>query len=318
MNMPPAPLPSYSDHEPIELFRYLRTLVDAAEQASSPFPKFALVEAYWHIGRIIVEIEQAGQARADYGIHLIESLSEQLTQAFGKGYSLPNMWRFKQFFLAFPILSTNGRELMDLRQHLRTELTWSHYRILMQLENLQERAFYLNQAADERWTVRFMQRLIRTRYYYQVALGDTRLLPGSPAGNMIGKTNTPTLSAVGGTTRTRLASIKKIMLDRYVGFAFVGQRQFVSVNGQDQWAELVFFNYLLNRFVLVQLGEFGPVSQAAFVQLIDAYCSKQPPGFTNLPIGLLVNQHGQIKLLTSSQEQGLSQDDSSRLPVSFA
>ena len=93
-------IPNYS--QPVELFRYLRTLVDSAEASRGPFPKFALVEAYWHIGRIIVEIEQQGQQRADYGIHLIETLSQQLTDVFGKGYSLPNMWRFKQFFFGIP------------------------------------------------------------------------------------------------------------------------------------------------------------------------------------------------------------------------
>ncbi|MCY7360033.1 MAG: DUF1016 N-terminal domain-containing protein, partial [Rudanella sp.] len=153
----------------VELFLYLRTLVDSAEAARTPYPKFALVEAYWHIGRITVEIEQQGQLRADYGIHLIESLSLQLTEAFGKGYSLPNMWKFKQFFLAFPILSTNGRELARLRKHLRSELCWSHYRILMPLENKQEQAFYIQQAADEQWTVKFLHRMITTRYYYKVA-----------------------------------------------------------------------------------------------------------------------------------------------------
>src|SRR5919199_6341414 len=99
--------------EHVELFRYLRTLVDTAESDRITFPKFALVEAYWHIGRIVVEIEQAGQERADYGIHLIENLSYQLTQAFGKGYGLSNMWRFKQIFLAFPILAGNGREFTN-------------------------------------------------------------------------------------------------------------------------------------------------------------------------------------------------------------
>ena len=122
-----TPEPEYT-----ELFRYLRSLVDTTQKSHDPHPQFALVEAYWHVGRIVVETEQDGQERADYGIHLIEMLSQRLTQSFGKGYSLPNLWRFKQFYLAFPILSTNGRELANLRQHLRTELKWSHYRLLMQ------------------------------------------------------------------------------------------------------------------------------------------------------------------------------------------
>lgn len=306
--------------QPVELFRYLRTLVDSANASLSPYPKFALVEAYWHIGRIIVEIEQQGQERADYGIHLIETLSQQLTDTFGKGYSLPNMWRFKQFFLAFPILSTNRRELTHLRQHLRTELCWSHYRMLMQLENLPERAFYIQQAADEQWTVRFMQRMIRTQYYYQVGLGEMQLLSNGTSATKPEKriASAPTLSAVSGTTRTRLANIKKMLLEQYVGYAFVAQRQYVSVAGQDRWAELVFFHFVLNRFILIQLGEHDPATTTGLRLLLDGYVSRQPPTVTKQPVGLLVNQDGRVKIQTSSQEVVLPLDDKSALPVQFS
>lgn len=313
--------PSESSSQHIELFRYLRQLVDTAERARSPSPKFALVEAYWHIGRIVVETEQNGQERADYGIHLIEFLSQRLTEVFGKGYSLPNMWRFKQFFLAFPILSTDGRELTSLRQHLRTELCWSHYRLLMQLENLQERNFYLHQAADERWPVRLLQQLVRSRYYYQTALGEGHLLAGTTkivTANGAATGTSPTLSAVGGTPRTRLANIKKTLLERYVGYAYVAQRQFLSVAGQDRWAELVFFHYVLNRFVLVQLGEHDPVNRAAFTQLVDAYVARQPPQLSTLPIGLLISEKGLIKYITSTSEKSLSIEQTSLLPLSMA
>jgi predicted nuclease of restriction endonuclease-like (RecB) superfamily len=303
----------------VELFRYLRTLVDSAEASRSSHPKFALVEAYWHIGQIVVEIEQQGQQRADYGIHLIESLSQKLTEAFGQGYSLPNMWRFKQFFLAFQILSTNGREFEKLHKYLRVELCWSHYRILMQLKNLAERTFYMQQAADEQWTVRFMQRMVRTRYYYQVGLGERRLLADDSdsskrLGQQQSQTSAPTLSAIGGTPRTRLASIRKILLEQYVGYAFVAQRQFVSVAGQDRWVELVFFHYVLNRFVLIQLGEHDPTDTAQFQLMLDGYASKQPPTIDKPPIGFLLNKLGQIHIITSSSETVLPADELLTLP----
>lgn len=305
-------------HPPIELFRYLRTLVDTAETSRNAYPKFALVEAYWHIGRIVVETEQAGAERADYGIHLIELLSEQLTVAFGRGYSLPNMWRFKQFYLAFQILSINGRELPNLQQHLRTELSWSHYRLLMQLENLAERAFYIQQAADERWTVQLLQKLVRSRYYYQTALGEDHLLANTKKIAALTATgNSPTLSAIGGTTRTRLATIKKVLLERYVCYAFVGQRQFVSVAGEDRWAELVFFHVVLHRYIIIELAEHSPSNSAKFRLLLNVYTTKQPPGITNLPIGLLVNQSGSVKYVTTSDEIGLTVDEESTLPHQF-
>lgn len=306
--------------EPVELFRYLRTLVDTAEASRDRFPKFALVEAYWHIGRIVVEIEQHGQTRADYGIHLIESLSQQLSDTYGKGYGLSNMWRFKQFFLAFQILATEGREFEKLRQYLRTELYWSHYRLLMQLDDPQERDFYIQQAADQRWTVTFMQRMIKNRYYHKSALNEQNLLPVLP--HSTGKstrrvTLTPTLSVSSNKARTRLSGIKKIVLERYVGYAFVAQRQFVSVAGQDQWVELVFFHYVLNRFILVQLGEHDPATTTHLRSLLDSYSIKQPPTIDKPPVGLLINQSGVVMIQTTSQEPVLAPDQEAVLPRHF-
>ena len=296
----------------VALYEYLRSVVDTATTTSLPYPQFALVEAYWHIGRIIVEIEQSGQQRADYGIHLIEHLSDQLTANYGKGYSLANMWRFKQFFLAFPILSTKRRELPNLREHLRIELAWSHYRLLMPLKNLQERAFYLNQAADERWNVRLLQKLIRSRYYYQTALGQDQLLA-----NPKKIVSSPTFSVESGSSRTRLAQVKKLLLERYVGYAFVAQRQFISVNGQDHWIELLFFHIVLQRYVLIQLGEHDPGQLAFYVQLLDTYFSKQPSTVTQPPIGLLINNQGQVKWLTVSFENILAIEEAAVLPQAF-
>ncbi|MFD2934706.1 DUF1016 N-terminal domain-containing protein [Spirosoma flavum] len=297
----------------LELFRYLRTLVDTDQQKRDPFPQFALVEAYWHLGRIIVETEQAGAERADYGIHLIEILSQRLIQEFGKGYSLPNMWRFKQFYLAFPILSTDGRELINLRKQLRTELCWSHYRLLMQLDNLQERSFYLNQAADERWTVRFMQKLIRSRYYFQTALGQGQILADTkkilPSGSPSQSLTSQLFSL-----RTRVANVKKLLLERYVGYAFVAQRQFISLAGQDRWIELVFFHIGLQRFILVQFSEHDPASLALFTQLLDIYFAKQPPTVTKPPLGLLIDSEGRARQMTVSFETGLSADETAVLP----
>lgn len=307
---------SMQSEESIELFRYLRTLVNKAEASLTPHPKFALVEAYWHIGRIIVEIEQQGQHRAEYGIHLIEILSEKLTNTFGKGYSLPNMWRFKQFFLAFPILSTNGIEFINLRDHLRAELSWSHYRILMQISNIPERTFYIQQAADEQWTVRFLQRMIKSKYYYLVGL-EEKQLPYTEKKEPSAQGRSIRLSAVGGTPRTRLANIKKILLERYVGYAFVAQRHYVSVNGQDRWVELVFFHYIHNRFVLIQLTEHDPASIAQFKMVLDCYEKSHHHTMAKPPIGFLVNQQGKIKVLTTSHEVAIPQEEAMLLPREF-
>jgi predicted nuclease of restriction endonuclease-like (RecB) superfamily len=305
----PSPLP-----ESTELFLFLRTLVSTATDNEGPYARFALVEAYWNIGRIIVEIELKGQERADYGIHVIEALSDQLTITFGKGYSLPNMWRFKQFFLAFRILSTKGREFEMLRKQLRRELKWSHYRFLTKIKDEKERSFYMNQAADEGWTVRFLQRMVQLDYYDKVALSGTELMPTQTSGI----SSSPTLSVVGGASRTRLANLKKMLLEKFVGYAFVGQRQYISISGQDKWIELVFFHFVVNRFVLIQFGEHNPIIIAQFIEILNAYEQKQPPATSKLPIGFLINSNGVNKLLTTQFEATLSEEESANFPLSFS
>lgn len=306
-----------SEQQYTELHAFLRQLVSPTLQPTR-YAEFAKVEAYWHIGRIIVETEQAGQVRADYGIHLVEELADRLTKNFGRGYGVTNLWRFKQFYLAFQILPTQWRELPSLRNTLRQELTWSHYRLLMQLTNSQERAFYLQQAADEQWSVRLLQKLIRSRYYFQIAKGENTF----PDKQQISKLTTTANDSEKDTKntqhrRTRVANLKKVLLERYVGYAFIGQRQYVSVEGQDYWIDLVFYQVVLQRYLLIQLAEHDPAATARFRELADTYKAKLPPGTTSLPIGLLVNKKGIVKIITSANELSVQEEFTRQLPTTL-
>lgn len=104
---------------------------------------FAMVESYWQIGQLIVEEEQNGKERADYGQYLIAELSKRLTTDFGKGFTETNLRYMRMFFLTFPI-----------RHALRDELTWTHYRLLTKVENERARHFYLTEAIEARWSPR--------------------------------------------------------------------------------------------------------------------------------------------------------------------
>ena len=114
---------------------------------------FAMVEAYWHVGRMIVEEEQQGKERAEYGAFLIKNLSINLTEEFGKGFTEPNLWNFRQFYLCFPNWHTlcaeskadkkdsDGASCPEILYALRRELTWTHYRLLMRVEKPEARAW---------------------------------------------------------------------------------------------------------------------------------------------------------------------------------
>ncbi len=129
------------------------TLLLSRSQAYSAV-NFAMVQAYWQIGRIIIEHEQNGNARADYGKAILQELSSRLTKDFGKGFSVRTLQQMKKFYVTFP--NTNA---------LRSQLTWTHYRLLLSVENEQARQWYMDEAIASAWSSRQLERQISTLYY---------------------------------------------------------------------------------------------------------------------------------------------------------
>jgi DUF1016 N-terminal domain len=120
---------------------------------------FVMVEAYWKVGRMIVEEEQLGKGRATYGELLMSNLSRRLTEEFGKGFAETNLKYFRQFYLTYPVQSPE-----EIRHTLCDELTWSHYRLLMRVEKADARQWYMSEAASQNWSVRALQRQIDSLY----------------------------------------------------------------------------------------------------------------------------------------------------------
>jgi hypothetical protein len=135
----------------------IRQILRAARQQAYVAVNFAMVEAYWQIGKPIVEEEQQGKDRAGYGKHLITELSHQLSAEFGKGFTEANLWNFRQFYLMF----REDKKLYALRR----ELTWTHYRMIMRVENPSAREYYINEVAEQNWSTRQLERNIHSLYY---------------------------------------------------------------------------------------------------------------------------------------------------------
>ena len=136
------------------LYESIRSLLLASRTQVRQTVNTAMVQTYWHIGRMIVEDEQGGQKRAAYGKQVLPELAKRLTQEFGSGFSAPSLWNYRQFYLCFPILSA-----------VRRELTWTHYKSLLRIENLTAREWYAQEAAQQGWSVRALDRQISTLYY---------------------------------------------------------------------------------------------------------------------------------------------------------
>ena len=127
---------------------------------------FEMVQAYWHIGRLVIEEEQSGKERGGYGEEVIKHLSERLTKSYGKGFNERNLWYMKRFYQTWPKVNA-----------LRSELSWTHYRLLLKVEREEAVKFYLEEAIEGRWSTRTLERQINSLYYERMIMTRTEGRP---------------------------------------------------------------------------------------------------------------------------------------------
>jgi predicted nuclease of restriction endonuclease-like (RecB) superfamily len=144
----------------------IRTILREARQKVYVSINSEMVMAYWQIGKRIVEEEQSGEERAEYGTFLVKQLSEKLSKEFGKGFSVANVWNFRQFYLTFPE--------NEILYAVRRELTWTHYRSIMRVDNPDARKYYITEAANQNWGTRQLDRNIGTLYYERLLSTKTK------------------------------------------------------------------------------------------------------------------------------------------------
>src|ERR1700733_13657908 len=145
------------------LLRNLRDLIQGARQRALRAVDAVQVQTCWEIGRHIVEFEQGGSARAEYGTRLLQTLAMSLAAEFGRGFDSSNLRYMRLFYQAFPI-----------RDALRHELSWTHYRTLLRVESEPARLWYMKEAASQGWTTRALERQIKTLYYERLLASSDR------------------------------------------------------------------------------------------------------------------------------------------------
>jgi predicted nuclease of restriction endonuclease-like (RecB) superfamily len=237
-----------------------------------------MVEAYWDVGRRMVEEEQHGKKRADYGTALLHHLSLRLAQDFGPGYDERELRRMRQFYRCFPIRGT-----------LCPELSWSHYRLLIRVEDPVARTWYMQEAASQNWSVRALNRQIHSLYYQRLLssrnkrpviaemLDQTGALAPSPRDFIRDPVVLEFLDLPVGTASLRESRLEQAIIGRLQhfllelgkGFAFVARQQRVSTETKDFFIDLVFYNYILKCFVLIDL-KVGELTHADIGQM-DMY-----------------------------------------------
>jgi len=221
-----------------------------------------LVQTNWHIGKRIVEQEQKGQSRADYGDYLIVNLSRYLTDTLGKGFSEANLRNFRQFYLCFP----KGFQFATRRVANPENLSWSHWRLLMRLDNEDEREYYITETSDQNWNVKLLERNIRSGYYRRLLSTKKESVVKSTGKKekIINFIKDPFVlefldlpeDMAGKETELEKAIINNLqsfLLELGKGFSFVARQLRISTETSHFYIDLVFYNYLLKCFVIIDL-----------------------------------------------------------------
>lgn len=239
-----------------------------------------IVLTYWNVGKRIVEQEQAGKERAEYGKRLIEVLSNELTKEFGKGFSERNLRNFRKFYVMFPDI--------EIWQTCLPNLTWSHICCLLRVTDEDARIWYMKEAASEGWSSRTLDRNIGTQYYYRLLQSPKKetvmdemkqktneyqknkfeLLKSPIVAEFLGFKNEDTYlendleSAI-------LSHIRDFLMEMGKGFAFVARQQHIVTDTEDYYIDLVFYNIELKCYVLIDL-KMGKITHQDVGQ-IDMY-----------------------------------------------
>lgn len=256
-----------------------------------------LVKTYWEIGKNIVDYEQEGKEKAEYGTALLDKLSKDLQLKYGKGFNIRNIYLMRKFYLAFPNLQT-----------LSAKLSWSHYVEIISIENDLEREFYATQAGNEKWSVRELKRQINSALFHRIALSKDKqgVLELSKKGVIVNEPKDaikdPYILEFLGIPENYSYSEKEIeqkiinnlqnfLLELGKGFTFVGRQYRISFGGQHYYIDLVFYHRILKCFVIIDLkiGEVTHLDIGQMNMYLNYFKNEEMFAGDNPPIGIILS-----------------------------
>jgi predicted nuclease of restriction endonuclease-like (RecB) superfamily len=278
------------------LYRQIHEILTAARNRAWKAVNTVMLDAYWEVGRVIVEDEQAGEKRAGYGQFTLEGLSLRLQADFGKGYDPSNLRNMRAFFLIYPI-----------RDALRHELSWTHYRSLLRIDNPDARTFYEAEAVSARWGTRELDRQINSLLFERLALSRDKagVMALARKGHEITQPSDlvkdPMVLEFTGLRQDErfresdleqalIDQLQKFLLELGKGFAFMGRQQRITLDGQHFFIDLVFYNRLTRSFVLVDLkvGKLTHQDLGQIQMYVNYYQRELTAPDENPPIGIVL------------------------------
>lgn len=242
-----------------KVYERIREIIEHARRNIVRAVNTEMVAAYWHIGKEIVEEEQRGKTRANYGEAILKKLSDKLTADFGKGFDESNLRNVRYFYLSYP-----------KRDALRHELSWTHYRILMRVEKPEARSFYEIECINNNWSARELERQKGSLLFERLALSKDQkgLLKLAKRGQELASyedmiKDPYVLEFTGLSAKSKLYenkleqalidNLSKFLLELGKGFTFVARQKRISLDGDHFYIDLVFYNTMLKCYVIIDL-----------------------------------------------------------------
>ncbi len=274
----------------------IKTLILQSREQAIRAVDHTRVLMYWNIGRRIFEEEQAGKERADYGTYLIKSLSVALQPEFGSGFSVRQLELMRQFYKIFPIANS-----------LRSQLSWTHYRLLIRIDNESKREYYQLEAAGNNWTARQLERQINSQLYERLLLSNEKekvLAVARREKKPVDPTEIikdPMILEFLGLKReanwyekdlesTLIAHLQDFLLELGNGFSFVARQRRIHIEGDEFFIDLVFYNRLLQSFVLFEIKTHKLTHQdlGQLQMYVNYYDRFEKQDFENPTVGVLL------------------------------
>lgn len=241
-------------------------IIESSQKAAYQAVNTALVQRNWLLGYRIASEEMQGEERAKYGAEIIKKLSKELSAEYGKGFTKSNLYSFYSFYKMYPeIFQTLSGKFQEL-------LSWSHYATLLQVNDEKARTWYEKEAAAQTWSVRTLQRNISSQYYYRILQTQKQELVKNEMEELTAKYQNDKLEFIKNPVvaeflglasntdftendleKSILSNLQKFLMELGKGYAFVARQQHIHTEKQDYFIDLVFYNYILKCFVLIDL-----------------------------------------------------------------
>lgn len=279
-----------------DIFQQILTIVNTARTNAVRKVDNERMLMYWHIGKVIFEEEQQGEERATYGTFLIKSISHEFQPQFGSGFSVRQLERYRQFYRMFPIAST-----------LRSQFSWTHYKLLLSVDNADKRDFYIAETEKNNWSARQLERQINSQLFERLLMSNDVQSVLAVARQEKAPTNAreiikdPMILEFLGLRRETayyekdletaiITHLQEFILELGNGFSFVARQKRIYIDGDEFFVDLVFYNRLLQCFVVIEIKttKLTHENLGQLQMYVNYYDRYEKQDFENPTIGILL------------------------------